>query len=47
MEDNILKIKQIIEEQLARVERMKANNTPTGKSGENESQQHSYRLCRS
>ena len=29
MEDNILKIKQIIEEQLARVERMKANNTPT------------------
>ena len=29
MEDNILKIKQIMEEQLARVERMKANNTPT------------------
>ena len=28
MEDNILKIKQIMEEQLARVERMKANNTP-------------------
>ena len=29
MEDNILKIKQIMEEQLASVERMKANNTPT------------------
>lgn len=29
MEDNILKIKQIMEEQLARVERMKANSAPT------------------